>query len=467
MTTGSKLLRTLLSSRGALALAGAVLSVPAAAQGGAPAPQAQAPAAAAPAHLAGAQLKTRLQTNGPAELYGFYAVRDYQPLWLHADGSFHPAAQGLLQLIETADLDGIDPASLKPEQLTAAIRAAEAAHAPAALAEAEVMLSSALIAYVQALLASPDRQMAYEHEVLQPYLLSGHTILEQAAGAPSMHDYVTRMEWMHPLYAQMRGALTAGDLGPGARQTMIANLDRVRGIPRARGGRHVIVDAASARLWMYEGDQVVDSMKVVVGTINTPTPIMAGYLRTTVFNPYWNVPIELLRRNVAPRARNMGVTYLKRGGYQVVSSFEPDAEVLDPSGIDWRAVERGDLDLTVRQLPSGTNAMGKMKFEFPNPQGIYLHDTPDKSLMLKDARQFSNGCIRLEDAERFGTWLMGGNLPSVPNAPEQRLELDEPVPIYVTYLTVHVEGGQLALGPDPYALYAFEAPGGALTRRAE
>jgi murein L,D-transpeptidase YcbB/YkuD len=310
--------------------------------------------------------------------------------------------------------------------------------------------------------------MIYEHEVMRPVLLNGYTILEQAAGAPSLRNYVANFEWMHPLYAPMRRALATGSFGPGERAALTANLERVRGIPRPRGPRHVIVDAASARLWMYEGDRVVDSMKVVVGTAETPTPILAGYIRTAVFNPYWNVPPELLRRTIAPRARSMGLAYLKRGGYQIVSSWEPDAEVVDPAGIDWRSVESGETEVIVRQLPRATNAMGKMKFELPNPQGIYLHDTPDLHLMEKDARQFSNGCIRLEDAERFGTWLMGGPLPSVPHAPEQRLDLAEPVPIYITYLTVHLEGGQLALGADPYGLYpALETPGGSVERMAE
>src|SRR5690606_16843561 len=167
-------------------------------------------------------------------------------------------------------------------------------------------------------------------------------------------------------------------------QVARANLERLRALPASPAARYVLIDAASARLWMYEGDQPVDTMKVVVGTAETQTPIMAGYIRYAVFNPYWNVPPELLRRNIAPRARAQGQTYLNRGGYQVVSEWAADADVLPSTGIDWRAVEAGQLDIKVRQLPGGANAMGKAKFEFPNPEGIYLHDTPDKSLMLKD-----------------------------------------------------------------------------------
>jgi murein L,D-transpeptidase YcbB/YkuD len=313
-----------------------------------------------------------------------------------------------------------------------------------------------MAAYASALLSSSDPRMIYEHQLLEPYRLTGKTVLEQAAKAPSLHDYLALMQWMHPLYSQLRNTL-GDDRSSADRSQLIENLVRVRGIPRVLSGRHVIVDAGSARLWMYEGDQVVDTMKLVVGSAKTPTPIMAGYIRTAVFNPYWNVPIAQVRRTIAPRARNMGVGYLKRGGYQVVSSWEADAEVLDPSGINWRSVEAGELDVIVRQLPSAFSAMGKMKFELPNPQGIYLHDTPDKALMLKDARHLSNGCIRLQDAARFGRWLMSAPLPVEAGAAEQRVDLAQPVPIYITYLTAPVDGGQIAFGPDPYSLYGGQA----------
>jgi murein L,D-transpeptidase YcbB/YkuD len=467
MLRSSKLLPTLLSWRCALALAGALACAPAAAQVSGPAAALPAPISVSATHPASPLLQARLQAGGRAEVYGFYAGRDYKPIWLGTDGSVQPAALALVQLVETAELDGIAAGTLKVAQLTAAVRAAGAAPTPDAQAEAELLLSIALVDYAQVLLSRPDPRMAYEHEVMRPYLLSGYTILDQAATAPSLQDYVTGMEWMHPLYASLRTALATGAPGPAEREALIGNLERVRGIPRPRTPRHVIVDAASARLWMYEGDRVVDSMKVVVGTAATPTPIMAGFIRTAVFNPYWYVPTELLRRTVAARARSMGAAYLRRGGYQVISSWEPDAEVISPVGIDWRAVESGETDVIVRQLPSATNAMGKMKFEFPNLQGIYLHDTPDKALMLKDVRQLSNGCIRLEDAVRFGNWLMGGSLPSVPHAPEQRLDLTEPVPIYITYLTMHAEDGQMALGPDPYGHYAIQAQGPTVARRAE
>ena len=134
-----------------------------------------------------------------------------------------------------------------------------------------------------------------------------------------------------------------------------------------------------------------------------------------------------------------------------------NAPQLDPKSVDWLAVNKGLRRVHVRQLPGGDNFMGRVKFEFPNPQGIYLHDTPDLHLMKEEARQLSSGCVRLEDAGRVHRWLMNGApLPaaSLRGDPEKIVPLPEPVPIYITYLTVQPEGGALAFLDDPYALDA-------------
>jgi murein L,D-transpeptidase YcbB/YkuD len=201
---------------------------------------------------------------------------------------------------------------------------------------------------------------------------------------------------------------------------------------------------------MYEGDRAVDSMRVVVGKPDSQTPVMAGYVRHAILNPYWNIPDDIVRSRIASGVLNGGVRYLSVRGYEVLSGWSEDAELLDPAKVDWRKVRDGTLEVRVRQRPSATNAMGKVKYEFPNPLGIYLHDTPEKKLLTEDARQFSSGCIRLEDAERLGRWLLDGDLPGAGTEPEQKLDLPQPVPIYITYLTAQAEGDRIAVGPDPY-----------------
>jgi murein L,D-transpeptidase YcbB/YkuD len=192
-------------------------------------------------------------------------------------------------------------------------------------------------------------------------------------------------------------------------------------------------------------------MKVIVGKPDpsTQTPMLASVIHYATLNPYWHVTPDLVRSLIARNVLDQGLGYLKTRGYQVLSA-DGSGEMLDPAKVDWHAVANGSQQVLVRQLPGPANSMGRIKIGFPNSSDIYLHDTPNKDLFAQDDRTLSHGCIRLEDAERLGRWLMGRDPQSTSNAPEQNVLLPSPVPIYVTYLTAHVEDGQLAFLDDPY-----------------
>lgn len=410
------------------------------------------PVAAEPAGSARPPLvPSELVQKAGGEIYTFYAERKYRPLWFGESGTLSPAARSLLELVGTAEYDGLDPAGLGIADLKAALGAESSGASAADLGRIELLLSRTFVAYAQALRSSSASGIIYEHDSLRPQQASPYHLLRAAAQAPALDDYISRMGWMHPLYAPIRQGLTPAMAHDDPMRVIgMRNLARVRGIPTA--SRQIVVDIASARLWMYEDNRPVGSMRVVVGRPTTQTPFLAGYVRYAILNPYWNVPAELMRKNIAPNVLRRGPSYLAAGGYQVLSDWSDKPTVLDPREVDWKAAASGDLDLRVRQLPRQGNAMGKVKYEFPNAYDIYLHDTPEKGLMQKEARQFSAGCIRLEDAERLGRWLMQGQMPSGADSPETRVDLPRPVPIYLTYLTVQPDQGGLALASDPYDL---------------
>jgi murein L,D-transpeptidase YcbB/YkuD len=256
---------------------------------------------------------------------------------------------------------------------------------------------------------------------------------------------------VNPLYAQLRDAAwtqmqTSGNMPD---ERVLSSLDRARDVPVH--DRYVMVDTAGARLYMIDGDQVVDSMKVIVGKADpsTQTPMIASTIYYATLNPYWHVSPELTRSLIAKNVLDQGLGYLKSHGYQVMPA-DGSSTLLDPSKVDWKAVADGDLTVRVRQLPGPANSMGQIKFGFPNQSDIYLHDTPNKDLFAQDDRGLSHGCIRLQDAERLGRWLMGRDPKTVSDAPEDNVALPTPVPIYVTYLTAQVNDGQLSYVDDVY-----------------
>lgn len=204
-------------------------------------------------------------------------------------------------------------------------------------------------------------------------------------------------------------------------------------VPVPSRGRFVLVDAASARMYMVENGSVVDSMRVIVGKPGAATPMLRSTIYYATFNPYWNVPTDLAKSIIAPRVLKDGAAYLESHGYQVVSGFSRSAEVLPAASVDWQAVADGSATVHVRQLPGPANSMGRMKFGFQNDDGIFLHDTPKKELFDAADRGLSNGCVRLEDAPRFARWLLGRD-PVTDATPEENVALPAGVPIMITYL---------------------------------
>jgi murein L,D-transpeptidase YcbB/YkuD len=131
--------------------------------------------------------------------------------------------------------------------------------------------------------------------------------------------------------------------------------------------------------------------------------------------------------------------------------------VIDPMSVDWKGVVAGRVQVVMRQKPGPANSMGRMKFMFPNQQGIWLHDTPEKEKIEEAARLQSNGCVRLEDYQRFARWVFG-YVPQ-PTAREQRIDLPRPVPVYLTYLTVEPSPTHgVVFRPDPYGFDAQAMP---------
>jgi murein L,D-transpeptidase YcbB/YkuD len=231
-----------------------------------------------------------------------------------------------------------------------------------------------------------------------------------------------------------------GSLNRGAihyEQILMINMERARRLP-APGElrRHIIVDAGSARILMYAGDVLVDSMRAVVGSEKTQTPMIAALIRYANVNPYWNLPPELNQTMLAPHVLEQGVGYLRERKYEVFDGWSEDARQLDPARVDWQAVKEGKLSLRIRRGPGPGNSMGDIKFMMPNQFGIYLHDTPDKSVFAKNARWISNGCVRVEDARRLASWLFGAMPQAHQAGVEERVNLTPPVPVFLTYFTV-------------------------------
>lgn len=401
------------------------------------------PAAPQAADVESALLSTPVQ----GIVDSFYARNGNPRIWI-GPGAASDGAKELLVRLRTSDLDGFPQGPMLVRELESALQ--RAADGDWAAAErAERMLSAAWLLYVQAL-SAPPRDVIFGDPSLVPRSATANEILGNAARAPSLVDHVRRVSDINPFYAELRRAASGNSLPAAERARVKANLERLRILPS--GGRFILVDLAAQRLSMVESGRVVDSMKVIVGKPDLATPLIASRISAATVNPYWNVPPDLARKNIAARVREQGVGFLGDRGYELLSGWHEGAVPVDPQAVDWNAVADGRAEVRVRQKPGPGNMMGEVKFAFPNGRGIYLHDTPDRSLFDKDRRTFSSGCVRLEDAKRLGRWMFGQELRAPSDSPELQLPLPEPIPVYLTYLTVRPDGTALAFVDDIYGL---------------
>src|SRR5438270_1011317 len=322
-----------------------------------------------------------------------YDTFHLQPMWFR-NGVDDAAVGQLAAILQRAPCDGFPEGPQLAAQVQAAVSQARAN--PASAASAERILSTAWVRYVQAL-RRPTDGMIYAFPVLKPQGTRAEEILLTAAAAPSLASYLAATSDLNPIYKQLRDAGWAeaqatGNLTPDPR--LLANLDRARSIP-ARG-KFALVDSGTQMLTLFESGQPVDSMKVIVGTNELPTPLIASLVYYVTYNLYWHAPDHLVRKTIAPTVLRQGMAYLKSHGYHVIDDWSESPKEIDPTTVDWKAAAAGTLHLRIQQDPGVLNSMGNLKFPFPNPEDIYLHDTPNKALFAKDVRFLSNGCVRVE-----------------------------------------------------------------------
>jgi murein L,D-transpeptidase YcbB/YkuD len=411
----------------------------------------------APAISPDEQAAQSIYAASPDGVAAFYAYRHNAPFWLSRAGVPNPAVPQMLTILKRAQFDGFADGPALAAQAEAAVAAAQDGNA-AKVAYAERLLSSTWVRYVQALNA-PAAGFEYAVPYLAPKPVRGEDVLFAAFRATSLEDHLKAVSDLSPIYVQLRDAIMKQvQAGAPLDRRMLDSLERARMLPAT--GRLVLVDAASQRLFMIEDGQIKDSMKVVVGMyydqdtkVPTPqlyTPLVVSMISYATFNPYWHVPPHLVVKTISKNALQIGPSYFKSRKYQVVDAYVEHPNILDPSKVDWKAVAAGQQKVWVRQLPGPTNSLGFVKFQFPNSTGVYLHDSPEREYFQLAQRTKSNGCIRLEDARRFGRWLMGRDpVPPSPE-PEQNVLLPQSVPVYVSYFTAWADNGQLVLRDDFY-----------------
>jgi murein L,D-transpeptidase YcbB/YkuD len=278
-----------------------------------------------------------------------------------------------------------------------------------------------------------------------------------SAGERDLFDAALRQSVIR--FQIRHGLKRDGIVGPKTRQALNVgvrdrvrqlevNLERWRWIGAELGDRYVLVNIADFSLELVEKGVTVMEMPVVVGKNYRQTPVFSRKIQYLVFNPYWNVPHSLASRDILDKVRR-NAEYLEEEGFEIFDSWSRDATPLDPADIDWSAVSSAGFPYRLRQKPGPKNALGRVKFMFPNRFAVYLHDTPSRSLFARRVRNFSSGCIRVERPLDLAAqllrdqpgWSFAEIKALVESGENKSVSLKRLVPVHLQYWTAWADAG--------------------------
>jgi L,D-transpeptidase YcbB len=388
----------------------------------------------------------------------FYRGRDFTPLWVNAAGSL-PNTRQAVNFLHSVAADGLDPKDY-PTPMFADLD-------PTRLAADEVTLTNSIAAFVR---HASNGRVAFSRvsgsiyfDLQSPDL---QQVLEKIASSNEITATLDSFNPQQPQYKELKAALARAretrdadaviaatktntlDHQNGHGQTVridtvLANMERWRWLPRDLGAACVMVNIPDYTLTVTNNGKSVWSTRIVVGEPGRrATPLMAETMKYITFNPTWNVPPSIIRNEYLP-------------------ALAQDPTVLGRMGL--RIGRNSDGSIRIYQPPSERNALGRVRFNFPNQFLVYQHDTPDKYMFSKTARAYSHGCMRVEHPDQYAEILLSISQPeegytvqrirSLYGRGERNVNLKTPIPVYLTYQTAFIDdAGQLQTRPDIYGL---------------
>jgi murein L,D-transpeptidase YcbB/YkuD len=426
-----------------------------------------------------------------------YTLQGFRPAWT-ARGHVQDKADSALQTLENARDEGLEPEDFEPSKLRAIRVDLEKSKDPNALSQFDIRLTYALVRYVSQLcFGRIDPQQVHpdwpasKKNCAVPQLV--HDAIQKDAVAdlakqvsptlPEYHALKATLKQYREMAAKGDGlALATGDVtqfqsqhglkpdGILNEKTTAAmnvpleqrieqieiNLDRMRWMADSLEPHHIRVNIPAFHLSVHDGDKVPLEMRVIVGSGDNRTPILDDKIEYIVFSPYWNIPLSIASKELLPKIQK-DPNYLRKENIEVVRSSGGGAQVVDPSSIDWE--ESNGTEYQLRQRPGASNALGLVKFIFPNRHNVYLHDTPGDNLFDRLTRTLSHGCIRVESPVALANYVLkdqpewtAERIEKAMHAGrESRVSLKTPLPVHVHYWTAWTDAaGQAQFREDVY-----------------
>jgi murein L,D-transpeptidase YcbB/YkuD len=374
-----------------------------------------------------------------AAIAAFYQNRGLAPLWLDR-GVENERATSIIVRMKNAESDGLEPADYRPPSFSG-LRAD-------ALAQAELKLTETVLTFARHLQAGrfPYTRVSQNIELPQT-LPEPADILSRIADAADVGQVLDTLSPQQPAYRKLKAMLAELRNKPGAAKTevsrqidvVVANMERWRWYPRELGNAYVLVNQPDFTLTVMRNDAPLWTTRIVIGKLGMPTPLLSETMKYITVNPTWHVPQSIVQNEYLP-------------------ALAQDPTVLDRMGLH---VSYSGGEVQITQPPGDGNALGRIRFNFPNRFSVYQHDTPDKQLFGHDVRAYSHGCMRVQDPAKYAEVLLNIARPherwtaerikNMFGSAEQDIQLPTPIWVHLTYQTAFVDtAGKLQFRRDVY-----------------
>ena len=374
-----------------------------------------------------------------AGVEAFYRKRNFSPLWV-ASGAASPRVQQAAQYLSGVAADGLDPADYPTPRF--------ADNSPERLAVNELTMTNSVVSFVRhasigrVAFSRVSGAVHFDRQAPDPA-----DTLATFADSPDLRATLDSFQPQHAQYKALKAELPAhrsqGHDAAGSSASIIANMERWRWMPHDFGDAYVMVNVPDYTLKVMHQGKMAWSTRIVVGKPGSyATPIFTETMKYITVNPTWNVPPSIIRNEYLP-------------------ALAQDPNALARSGL--RIGRNADGSIRIYQPPGEANALGRIRFNFPNRFLVYQHDTPNKHLFEHSARAYSHGCMRVQNPDQYAEALLSISQPeerytatrirSQYGLGERTITFKRPIPVYVTYQTAFVdESGKLQSRPDIYGL---------------
>jgi murein L,D-transpeptidase YcbB/YkuD len=395
----------------------------------------------------------------------FYESRGFTPAWIDGDRTT-PQWKDLVQQLKYSERHGLDPAKYRVaefEQLRdqSQTKTSGTRFPVERVPELDAKMTFAYLRYAADLLGWDENPKAiYNNWIAAPNREDLAARLSAAVAKGEVRDSLESLAPTHQQYKGLQAALAAERQTPTGHADQIRmNMERWRWVPHNLGERYILINVPAYQMQVMEGDKPVLAMRVIVGKPDAPTPLFSDQMAYVVFSPYWNIPESILKNEALPHVAK-DPDWLRRNNMEVVGT---SGDVIDASAVDW-SDEQAVRAVRLRQAPGPENALGLVKFIFPNNFSVYLHDTPTDKLFFKERRALSHGCIRVEDPVGLAHYVMSDQpewtserISTAMHAQEEKtVKVKSPIPVHIGYWTAWVEpdGKTVTYTDDPYGIDA-------------